>query len=82
MSRGHDVVIERAHYGKIYDDYKNRLEQNPVHQDKTPLHRHNMAIRYMVKMLLIDLYNAWRPLEGLLIAAPYHEMTPAWSTVL
>lgn len=73
LSRGYDVVIERAHYGKIYDDYKNRLEQNPVHQDKTPLHRHNMAIRYMVKMLLIDLYNAWRPLEGLPCAAPYHE---------
>lgn len=73
LSRGYDVVIERAHYGKIYDDYKNRLEQNPVHQDKTPLHRHNMAIRYMVKMLLIDLYNAWRPLEGLPVAPTYAE---------
>lgn len=73
LSRGYEVVIERAKYGKIYDDYKNRLEQNPIHQDKTPLHRHNMAIRYMVKMFIIDLYNAWRPLEGLPVAAPYHE---------
>lgn len=73
LSRGYDVVIERAHYGKIYDDYKNRLEQNPAHATKTPLHRHNMAIRYMIKMLLIDLYNAWRPLEGLPVAPTYAE---------
>lgn len=73
LSRGYDVVIERAHYGKIYDDYKNRLEQMAAHNDKTPGHRHNMAIRYMVKMFLIDLYNAWRPLEGLVVAPPYHE---------
>lgn len=73
LSRGYDVVIERATYGKIYDDYKNRLENDPRHQEKTPGHRHNMAIRYMVKMLLNDLYNAWRPLEGLPVAPTYAE---------
>jgi hypothetical protein len=73
LSRGYDVVIERGEYGKIYDDYKNRLEQSPVHKEKTPLHRHNMAIRYMVKMFLNVLYNAWRPLEGLPVAPTYAE---------
>ena len=28
------------------------------------LHRHNMAIRYMIKMFLIDLHAAWRAIEG------------------
>jgi len=36
-------------------------------------HRHNMALRFMVKMFLIDLYKAWRELEGLEVFPPYHE---------
>lgn len=36
-------------------------------------HRHNMAMRYMMKMFLQDLWLAWRELEGLPITAPYHE---------
>ena len=36
-------------------------------------HRHAMAMRYMIKMFLLDLYNAWRPLEGLPVAPPYSE---------
>lgn len=52
-------------YAQIYYDYKNRLETNPRHQDKSKGHRHNMALRYMVKRFLVDLYEAWRPLEGL-----------------
>ena len=32
---------------------------------KTKGHRHNAAIRYMVKRFLADLYNVWRKLEGL-----------------
>lgn len=73
LSRGYDVVIERGEYGQIYDDYKNRLEQNPIHKEKTPLHRHNMAIRYMIKMFLNRYYNEARRLEGLPIAPTYAE---------
>jgi hypothetical protein len=40
---------------------------------KSKGHRHNMALRYMVKRFLVDLYNAWRPLEGLEVAPEYNE---------
>jgi hypothetical protein len=32
-----------------------------------------MALRYMIKIFLIDLYNNWRRLEGLPVAPPYSE---------
>lgn len=75
-------------YSKIYADYKNRLKNHPKYRDggtaprlsksgkKLPSakqHRHNMAIRYMVKIFLIDLYDAWRRLEKLPVSKPYHE---------
>ena len=60
-------------YRAIYDNYKNRLENNPNHTEKTKGHRHNMAIRYMVKMFIIDLYKVWRKIEGLEVHAPYSE---------
>ena len=58
-------------YRAIYDDYKNRLENHPAHQEKSKGHRHNMAIRYMVKRFLVDLYTEWRALEGLPVADEY-----------
>ena len=60
-------------YADIYYDYKHRLENNPAHAEKTKGHRHNMAMRYAVKMFLMDLYLAWRALEGLEVSRPYHE---------
>jgi len=60
-------------YRAIYDNYKARLENNPVHAEKSKGHRHNMAIRYMVKMFIIDLYKVWRMIEGLEVYPPYHE---------
>lgn len=60
-------------YAKIYNDYKHRLESHEAHKEKTKGHRHNMALRYMVKMFLIDLYRAWRTLEGLEVMPDYHE---------
>lgn len=70
---GKEVVIERNKYTQIYYDYKNRLANAPEHQSKTPKHRHNMALRYMMKFFLIDLYEQWRTLEGLEVVPPYHE---------
>ena len=42
-------------------------------KDVSKGHRHRAAIRYMVKMFLQDLYNAWRPMEGLYVRPPYRE---------
>lgn len=58
-------------YSDIYYDYKNRLENDPRHADKTKGHRHNMALRYMIKRFLVDLYTAWRKLENLPVADEY-----------
>lgn len=60
-------------YRKIYDDYKHRLEHHPKHKDKTKAHRHNMAIRVMVKTFLADLWTVWRTLEGLPVRPSYAE---------
>jgi hypothetical protein len=39
----------------------------------TPGRINDAAKRYMVKMFLLDLYKAWRPIEGLEVAPSYHE---------
>lgn len=59
-------------YSEIYYSYKNRLENMPQHVEKTKGHRHNMAMRYMIKMFLIDLHREWRTLENLPAPVPYH----------
>jgi Transposase IS116/IS110/IS902 family len=60
-------------YAKIYNDYKHRLENHIKYQEVSKGHRHQMALRYMIKIFLQDLYNAWRPLEGLEVAPKYEE---------
>jgi len=64
---------DKCKYRKIYDDYKHRLEHMDAHKEKSKGHRHNMAVRYMIKIFLIDLYNEWRSLEGLPVAPTYSE---------
>lgn len=58
-------------YRQVYDDYKNRIENMEEHADKSRGHRHNMAIRFMVKRFLVDLYIVWRELDGLPVAEEY-----------
>lgn len=58
-------------YSDIYYNYRNRLENHPNHAEKSKGHRHNMAIRYMIKMFLLNLYKEWRTLEGLTVNPPY-----------
>jgi len=69
-------------YRKYYDDMRNRLEQKKWgEKSKKPGnknnpragHQHNAAMRYMIKMFLLDLYIAWRNLEGLEVRKPYVE---------
>lgn len=52
-------------YSRIYREYKTRLENHKNHVEKTKGHRHNMALRYMVKRFLVDLHREWRTIEGL-----------------
>ena len=73
-------------YREIYDAYKHRLESHAIYgkaNDKNkdtdnrtrtyPGRRHQMALRYMIKMFLIDLYTNWRAMENLPVAPPYSE---------
>lgn len=60
-------------YVAIYANYKQRLENHVVHATKTKGHRHNMAMRYMIKRFLVDLYFHWRKIEGLPVAPEYGE---------
>ncbi|MGC8492051.1 MAG: transposase [Syntrophobacteraceae bacterium] len=60
-------------YTTIYYDYRNRLLSHPDHASKTKGHQHNMALRYMIKIFLLDLWLKWRELEGLETHASYAE---------
>ncbi len=60
-------------YRQIYLNYKNRLQNRPDWADKTKGHIHAAAIRYMIKIFLIHLYEAWKDIEGLPRLQPYSE---------
>jgi len=67
------LKVKESPYKEAYYNYKNRLENTPVHMEKTKLHRHRMAIRYMIKRFLVDLYINWRRIEGLEVHPEYSE---------
>jgi hypothetical protein len=58
-------------YSQAYRDYKNRIENHPDHLEKTKGHRHNMAMRYMIKIFLIDFHRTWRAIEELPVTTVY-----------
>jgi hypothetical protein len=58
-------------YVADYRNYKQRLENHPAHITKTPGHRNRMALRYMIKRFLVDLYLNMRRIEGLPITEEY-----------
>ena len=60
-------------YREIYDGYKHRLQNHPKHSGKTKGHIHNMAVRYMIKEFLADLWTKWREIEGLPARSRYAE---------
>ncbi len=68
---GSSFVKTNGKYREIYDNYKHRISHMPTHAEKTKAHLNNMAIRYTVKRFLVDLYTAWRTLEGLPVADEY-----------
>lgn len=65
--------LNNERYRKVYDDYKHRLENHVKYKDVSKGHRHSMALRYVAKIFLLDLYLVWRKMEGLPVSAPYHE---------
>lgn len=67
------MIKAKGEYYDIYIGYKNRLENHPVHSSKTPAHRNRMAMRYMIKIFLINLHMKWREIEKLPVSVPYHE---------
>jgi hypothetical protein len=70
---GYKVEELRGEYGVYYYNYKNRIRTSPRHDDKTDAHVHKMAIRYMVKRFLKDLYVKWKTLENLPVHPEYSE---------
>lgn len=64
----------RSPYAELYYNYKNRLDNHPQHQSKSKGHRHQMALRYMVKQFLVDLHANWCELEGLPPSQTYEEV--------
>ena len=68
-------------YRKHYEDYRHRLEskdwgtesKNPSTKNKKAGHQNNAAKRHIVKLFIIELYVAWRTLEGLPVRNLYAE---------
>lgn len=67
----------KSPYADIYQGYKHRQANHERQLDETTAwtkaHIHRAALRYMVKMFLLDLYLNWRKIEGLPVSASYHE---------
>ena len=61
----------RSPYSNNYYNYKNRISNAPEHKDKTLLHKHRMATRYMLKFFVRDLYIAWKYVSGMEIRPAY-----------
>jgi len=67
---GKKFLIDKNEYSKYYYEYKERKEKEGWGNNK--MHRHRAAIRYMIKMFLIDVYKIWREIEGLPIREKYN----------
>ena len=60
-------------YGKIYYDYKNRLDSRPDTANFSPKHKDVMAKRYAVKMFLKDMWKVWRTMRGYSLRRDYDD---------
>lgn len=58
-------------YSTIYYDYKKRLDLSSKHAGKSAAQKNRMALRYMIKQFLRNLWTTWRTLEGLPVDNPY-----------
>lgn len=60
-------------YRDYYDNYRVRLDNRPDMAEQSKGHKHNMALRYMIKMFLKDLWLSWRVIEGMPTEPDYAE---------
>ena len=58
-------------YNRCYTEYKLKLERRDTGEALTPVHKHNMALRYMVKQFIRDMWVVWRNLAGYDTGEPY-----------
>jgi hypothetical protein len=56
---------------KHYSEYKHR--KATAGWGRNDGHRHQAAMRYMIKMLLLDIHKEWRTAENLPVRLSYHE---------
>ncbi|WP_371380860.1 transposase [Sporomusa aerivorans] len=70
---GSSFIKLRSPYRDLYDGQKQRLECDPRTAELTKLHKHNRAVRFMIKIFLKELWLKWRELEGLEIRPDYAE---------
>lgn len=62
-------LLSGSPYRRIYDDARAYYDRN--RPDWTDGHRHNAAIRKMIKVWLQHVWVVWRKLEGLPVSQPY-----------
>lgn len=58
-------------YSEIYYDYRRRLDAGVRYKDYKVGRKNMMALRYMIKQFLRNLWTTWRTLEGLEVDEPY-----------
>ena len=68
---GSSFLKSNSPYRQIYDNAKEYYEINRT--DWTKLHRHNAAMRKMIKVWLSHLWEVWRKIEGLPVRNIYAE---------
>jgi len=61
----------KAPYADVYYGYKTRLQNKPDWSEETKGRINRAALRYMIKIFLIDLHVKWREVEGLPVSEPY-----------
>jgi hypothetical protein len=65
-----NLIKLKSPWRMFYDDYKHR--KVTAGWGRSDGHRHQAAMRYMIKMLLLDIHHKWRVHEGLSVRPGYH----------
>jgi len=65
------IKSQGYYYTDVYLGYKNRISLDPARAEYSKDRLNKMAIRYMIKMFLRDLWMEWRALEGLSVTEPW-----------
>lgn len=68
---GSGLLRNASPWRKFYDDYKHRKQS--AGWGVSDGHRHKAATRYMVKIMLLEIWKAWREFEGLPVRPSYQE---------